>query len=69
MAVSPEAHIETQRSEPEAAPPSELDLLALVPGNAAAYRQRPRAVLRADVQHGAASAVQHVRAHRGPAGE
>src|SRR3989442_646417 len=64
MAVSPEAHIETQRSEPEAAPPPELDLLALVPGNAATYRQRSRAVLGADVQNGAPSPVQHVRANR-----
>src|SRR6266571_5026935 len=60
--MRPEAHIETERTQPDAAAEPELHLLALVAGHAAAQGQKAEPLLAADVNHGAAARVHDVAA-------
>src|SRR6266699_1938477 len=58
--MRPEAHIKTERTQPDAAADPELHLLALVARYAAAQGQEAEPLLAADVNHGAAARVHDV---------
>src|ERR1041384_7897632 len=63
-----EAHVEAQEPQAHAAAPAELDLLAAVARDAAAQREGPEFLLRADVDGRAAARVQDVGAEGDVAG-
>src|SRR5688572_24700622 len=66
VAVSEESDVEADRPESNPAAESELHVLALIARDAAAQRERARALLDADVNGGAPPRIDDVRTHRRP---